>query len=566
MRASVSCALLCATLVSFVPQAEAGDVVAEATVSAVTVYPDRATVTRTAVVELPAGASTVVVDGLPETVFTDSLRAEGLTTGDVVLGAIENKLVSSVELAAPRERELSAKLQELTDARALVEADQKALQQKQQFLVTLSQQAALRTRENIAEMNLKPEQWTGAADTLAGSLADVMRAVAAKGVELRKLDEQMAAVQTELNQLQTGARNSLQVRVPLEAKAPARLTLNVSYQLPNATWSPVYDARLETGTGKLTLTQFGDVRQQTGEDWRNVKLTLSTAQPARGAALPPLDPMWVDVYQPQADNEVRRARSAEMFAARSNVAGQAVMEMDMAAPLAAAPAPAPEQKAVAFQAATINTGGFVSEYGIAGTTDVLADGTARKVLIGSLDVDSEVMVKIKPQVAPGAFLIAATKLGGETPLLPGSASLFRDGAYIGSLDLPLLRPGEQTDLGFGMDDQVVVKQRVLKDETGESGVIARDTTRTRHTITEVQNLHRTPVKVVVLQTVPVPRNERIKLEILPDLTLAGYDKAVDNIPGQLRWTLTLAPQQKQDIGLGWTLSWPKDNTLSGLPF
>ncbi len=562
MRPFVACVLVSATLVAFAPHVRADDVVAETAISAVTVYPDRATVTRTATVELPAGASSVVVNGLPETVFTDSLRAEGTTSGDVVLGAIENKRVSSVELAAPRERELSEKLQALGDQRALVEADQKALQQKQQFLSTLSQQAALRTRENIAEMNLKPEQWTAAADTLAGSLADVMRAVAAKGVELRTLDEQMAAVQTALNQLQTGARNSLQVRVPLEAKAPTRLTLKVSYQLPNATWTPVYDARLETGTGKLTLTQFGDVRQQTGEDWHNVKLTLSTAQPARGAALPPLNPMWVNLYQPQVYNESQRVLSEEKLTSRSNLAGQGVMA-DMAAPMVAA---APEERAVAFRAATINTGGFVSEYVVAGATDVLADGTARKVLIGSLDVASEVMVKVKPQVAPGAFLIAATKLGGETPLLPGSASLFRDGAYIGSLDLPLLRPGEQTDLGFGIDDQVVVKQRVLKDETGESGVISRDATRTRHTITEIQNLHRSPVKVVVLQTVPVPRNARIGLSILPDLTLAGYEKAVDNIPGQLRWTLTLAPQQKQEVGLGWTLNWPKESALSGLPF
>lgn len=62
--------------------------------------------------------------------------------------------------------------------------------------------------------------------------------------------------------------------------------------------------------------------------------------------------------------------------------------------------------------------------------------------------------------------------------------------------LVMLRPGEETDIGFGIDDQMVVKYNVIKDEAGEDGVISRDSTRTRITVTEVQNLHKTPVAVV----------------------------------------------------------------------
>lgn len=545
--------------------AHAGEVIADSRITAVTVYTDRATVTRSAVIELPAGPSTLVFNDLPAHLFADSLRTEGSSTGDVVLGALESKIVSSAELAAPRERELNAKLRELHDARALLVADQSALSQKQQFLATLSLQASGRTREDIAEVNLKPEQWKGAADALMGSYADTLRALALKQVELRGMDEQIAAVQNELNQLQTGARSTYQVRIPLEAKTATRLTLTVSYQLPGASWAPIYDARLDTGSSKVTLVQFGEVRQQTGEDWTDAKLTLSTAQPARGAALPPLDPMWVDFYQ--AYEVERRARMESFGGARSNVAAQSLAMADSAVAMQeAVPASAPVQKAAVFQAATVNTGGYVSEYVIPGTVSVLADGTAKKVMIGTLNVSSELVVKIKPQVSAAGFLVAVTKLGGEAPLLPGNASLFRDGAFIGSMYLPLLRPGEETDLSFGIDDQVVVKQRVMKDEGGESGVISKDNTRTRIVLSEVQNLHRQPVKIALLQTVPSPRNEQIKLQILAEQTTAGYAKDVDNIAGQLRWTFDLASQAKQEVKLGWTLSWPKEQNISGLPF
>lgn len=539
----------------------AADVQTDSRITAVTVYADRAAVTRTASVELPAGASTVVLTGLPESLFPDSLRAEGETQGDVVLGAIENKIVSSAELAAPRERELNDKLQGLNDQRALLAADQQALQSKQQFLTTLTQQGSLRARENIAAIDLKPEQWSGAAETVGKNLADTLRALAGKAVELRQIDEQVAAVQTELGQLQTGARNAYQVKVPLESHGATRLTLRITYQVPNAFWAPIYDARLDTSNGKLALTQFGNVRQQTGEDWSDVKLTLSTAQPARNATLPPLYPMWVSLYDPRVEGRMARRAEMEMDSARSNMDGMA----DATAAVMAMEAPAPVMKQATFQAATLNAGGYVSEYAIPGTADILADGTGKKVMIGNLEVSSKLVAKIKPLVDQQAYLVALTKLGGETPLLPGRANLFRDGAFIGTSDLAMLRPGEETDIGFGIDDQMVVKHNVIKDESGEDGVISRDSTRTRITVTEVQNLHKTPVTVAVLQTIPSSQNENIKVQVLPE-TRTGYDKDVDHITGQLRWSLTLQPQQKDEIRLGWSLSWPKGQSLTGLPF
>lgn len=539
----------------------AADLQTDSRITAVTVYADRAAVTRTASVELPAGASTVVLTGLPESLLPDSLRAEGETQGDVVLGAIENKIVSSAELAAPRERELNDKLQGLNDQRALLAADQQALQSQQQFLATLTQQGSLRARENIAAIDLKPEQWSGAAETVGKNLADTLRALAGKAVELRQIDEQVAAVQTELGQLQTGARNAYQVKVPLESHGATRLTLRITYQVPNAFWAPIYDARLDTSNGKLVLTQFGNVRQQTGEDWSDVKLTLSTAQPARNATLPPLYPMWVSLYDPRVEGRMARRAEMEMDSARSNMDGMA----DATAAVMAMEAPAPVMKQATFQAATLNAGGYVSEYAIPGTADILADGTGKKVMIGNLEVSSKLVAKIKPLVDQQAYLVALTKLGGETPLLPGRANLFRDGAFIGTSDLAMLRPGEETDIGFGIDDQMVVKHNVIKDESGEDGVISRDSTRTRITVTEVQNLHKTPVTVAVLQTIPSSQNENIKVQVLPE-TRTGYDKDVDHITGQLRWSFTLQPQQKDEVRLGWSLSWPKGQSLTGLPF
>jgi uncharacterized protein (TIGR02231 family) len=195
---------------------------------------------------------------------------------------------------------------------------------------------------------------------------------------------------------------------------------------------------------------------------------------------------------------------------------------------------------------------------------VLADGSAKKVMIGDLDVSTDLIAVIKPQIAAEAYLTAKTKLGGETPLLPGQASLFRDGAFIGNTSLPLLRPGEDTELGFGIDDQVAVTYTTSKDEEGNAGMLGRDASHSKITKTEVQNLHSFAVKADVRQTLPVARNDKISVVLLKDATTPGYVEDVDNIKGQLSWTLDLQPQQKSDVDFGWTVTWPKDTNLNGL--
>lgn len=542
--------------------AQAENLKAESHITAVTVYADRATVTREAEVQIPAGASAVDFDALPATLFPDSLRAQGTASVAVTLGAVDNKLVTGAELAAPRERELYAKLQDLQDKRALAATEGEALDAKKKFLATLGQQAGEVTNQNFVHLDLHADQWNAASAALYSGTSETLKASAILAVTLREMDKQISAAQQELAVLRTGARNSFRVTVPVEAKAATVLKLRLSYQLPSVSWRPIYDARLDTASGKVALTQFGEVRQATGEDWNDVALTLSTAQPARGAEPPPLATAWVNLYDYAQSLMARR----EFGAIRSDKA--AAMELSMVQDsafqkLAMAPAAVPVE--AEFKTATIETGGYVSEYKIPGMVTVTADNTTRKLMIGGLESSSTLLAQLRPAVSVNAYLIARTTLGGEAPLLPGSASLFRDGVFIGSANLALLRPGEVTNLSFGIDDQVVAKRQILADSRGSSGLIAKDTTLERKSVTAIQNLHRFAVKAEVLETLPVSQNEKIKIEVLPDATTSGYVKDADNVTGLAKWLLDLPAGGKNEVKVGWRISWPEGSQISGVP-
>jgi uncharacterized protein (TIGR02231 family) len=543
----------------------AEDVMAESKLRAATVFSDRATLTRQAVVDIPAGSHVVVFRGLPANIMTDTLRAEGKAASAITFGALTNKMISGVELTGTEEKELTAKLETLQDQRVGIESEKQALTARKTFLDGLAQQAILRARENIAEINLKPEQWDGASKAIQTGTSEVLKGQLAQDVLLRDLDRQIQAVQDQLNQLQTGERNTLEVRLPLEAKAATKLTVDISYQVAGAGWQPLYDARLNTESGKLDLVQYGAVRQVTGEDWSDIALTLSTAQPSRGASLPDLDPYWIDLYDPRQMARGAAVSSMAVNKVQFSVEGAAPMmkseemAMDMAVPAAA-----PESIVAQFQTAQIETGGFVNEYKIKGPATVKTDGTENKLMIGATQTEGHLRVHVKPKFSNEAYLVANMTLAGEAMLLPGQVNLFRDGSFIGQDALPLLRPGEKRDLPFGVDDQVIVHRRVLKNEKNDSWVVGMDNVLERNFMLELQNLHKKPIEAVVLQTIPVPRNEDIEVEVVKVKTTQGYEMDAEHIKGLMRWTMNLQPQQKSELALGWKLKYPKDKQLSGL--
>ena len=316
----------------------------------------------------------------------------------------------------------------------------------------------------------------------------------------------------------------------------------------------------------MELVQYGAVSQRTGEDWSDIALTLSTARPHRGAALPDLSPIWISIMRSM--NKVSNAYSKSAMSRNEDRIAQAISGQSSALPLsidASRGRIAPEMEEAVIQTAEIDTGGFTAEYNIPGPSDVLADGSESKLLIGRFDTDSTMEIHVKPQISADAYLATKTMLKGEAPILPGTVSLFRDGAFVGQSSLPLLRPGKDTALYFGIDDQIEVTRNILKDEGGESGLLGRDNNKERHVITEINNLRSKPVKLVVQETVPVSKDEKIEAKILPDETTAGYEKDTDNIKGLLTWNQDLAAKTKTDIKLGWNVSWPKDTQIIGLP-
>lgn len=541
MRRIAAIALVAA---AFPSAAWSTDIAAISRIEAVTVFADRAQVTRVARLDLPAGAHAVVFEGLPGQLLGDSLRVEGGGTTAVAIGSVDARPVTGEQPVGDKERELVRKLTDLRDKRALLDADLKALEVRQTFIEAIGKMAPDGAGKDLKK-EMQPERWQQAWSTLETGAGETYRGIVLKQVERRALDESIRKVEDDLKRLQTGRRDSLTVRVNLESAAPAKLTLALRYQVPEAGWRPQYEARLDTAAGRITLVQQGVVRQRTGEDWSDVELILSTARPGLGTRPPDLQTWWIDYFEPR---PLAAAPEARVLMKQEPRAAATQQEQDVPAGL--------------VEADTV-AGEFAAEYRIPGRSSVTADSSERRVAIATHQMAARMAVRAVPRIDAAAYLTAEATFAGAAPLLPGAMLLFRDGAFIGNARLDMLRPDETARLSFGIDDKVRIRHSLLTGQTSQQGILNRDRRVERKYRTIVENLHRQPIRVAILDNLPVSRQDTIHVDLLADATTPGFTRDFDGRTGVLVWEADYQPGEKRNIDLGYAVSFPRDRQVPG---
>ncbi len=524
----------------------AADISARSTITAVTVFSDRAMVSRALEVTLPPGRSTVVVPDLPGGLIPDSLRVQGV--GQVVIGSAEVKRVFEAQLVRQEEQRLKRELESLQDEKRGLEDRIAAAKVQLEFISALGKDIPGTINEEIVRGPLNPEAWQAAWQLIGVGAAQALEQIRGAEIERRGVDEKIVQVRRQLAQIQTGSKATSEARINVETAAEAKARLQLSYQVPGASWRPLYDARLNSDNGQVGLAQFGEVRQATGEDWVGVALTLSTARPAQGARMPDLSPWFIDFYEPP-------------IILSEEDRGAQLMEKSLAEPDALAAA-APEEAPAAVLQAEVSAAEFTATYAIPGPANIPSDRTPHKFLIAERDLAARLAVRIVPKIIEQAYLFGEITYEGEDSLLPGPVSLFRDGTFVGTGGIDLSRPGESFKLSFGIDDKVRIDYSLVTGERSQEGLIRKDQRLERRYRIDIANFHSRPIDVTLLDQIPVARDERIKVEFLKDST-KPTEVDVEGRTGVLAWRDSYEPGQERSILFGYAVSFPDGMSVPG---
>ncbi|MDD5557742.1 MAG: mucoidy inhibitor MuiA family protein [bacterium] len=516
---------------------------AASSVVSVVVYEDRALVTRRLEIELEAGERTVRFDGLPAGLVDDSLRASGRGAAGVTILGLEAEREYLAEPADERVRALTDEIEALERKATALEDRARTIDMQVKFIDSIGSSAGEGISREMLMREPDPAGW-GKVVAFLGEEGDALRPrLRGAGEELRAVRKEIEAARKRLQQIVSRLpRERKNVRVALEAASPGRLSLDLSYVVPGASWRPVYDARADRAAGTVALVYGGQVRQGTGEDWNDVELELSTARPSIGGRPPEIEPWYVDF-----------PRVRPLAAGRAAMAP--LMEVDQAVG-------GPEEEAGIAVADAVRRGDAVV-FRIGRRETVPGDNSLRRTTIASLDMPAAFEDLAVPRLAAHAYRTAKVENRAAYPLLAGAVNIFAGPDFIGSSSIDHVAPGETFDLPLGVDDAVTVRRRLLEEEADRSLVRRRTGRRSFRYRIEVENHADRAAKVTVLDQIPVSRHPDIAVR-LEGASPAPVTLEERERPGVLAWVLDLAPREAAKIEFGFSVSWPKDREIEGL--
>lgn len=507
-----------------------------APVTSVTLYPGSASVVRSA--QVAAGATEVVVTGLPANFDARTMQARGgpgIQIGDVTL-----KQAANGEALNPAEAALVEKMEALQDQQAMIEAEIASATIVKGYLERLGSG----DKKDAAD----PRVLGGTVLALGRSASDTLLKIQKLTVEQRSVGKKLDVVRRDLARVQSGTRDTRSVTVAIAAARAGTVTL--VYQLSNAGWKPGYRAGLDTTASTIELDRLATVAQATGEDWSNIKLTLSTSQPQRGNVGSTPQP-WLLSWQPPAPPDSR------------NYAQPAVAAAPMAPP---APVAMERRKALADAAPTMSfvplesIGNFATEFEVPGRVTLPSDGRSVSITLSTQKLAARQYLRVAPRLDRfGVLMAEAARPDGVWPA--GEMQLFRDGAYIGAANWNLL-DGERAQFAFGRDDLLKVNSAKVEGMTGSKGLFGGTGSRLSADVFTLVNLHTSAMDVVVLEASPVATSEEVKVQAR--FTPQPSETAWEKKRGVIAWRQKMAPNETATFNVEYQIAYPKEGELLGL--
>jgi uncharacterized protein (TIGR02231 family) len=563
MRASI------AALLVLVPGSSSlsAELVATSRIETVTVFPSGAEVTREAKeVKLEKGEHTVIFNELPASAIPGSIRVEGKATGGRLdIGSVDTRRLfvprtDSAEAESERRR-LEDELDRLRDERSQQEAAVQGAEAQKALIANLAQMPARPAPASGAE---RGEDWPSIMALIASGSREAQKGLVEAQVKMRALDHQIRDIEGKLAAIAPAKEERTEVKVFVTAAAPLDASMTVRYQVPGASWLPVYDARLATGAKnvapKLDLTRRAAITQSTGEAWEQVALVLSTTRPTAGAAAPELQPMTVD-FEPE--HKPRPVAAPAPTAAGRGDMPEAMADAEAAEeamPMRKLRSMAVEKEAAVHIQAEVVAAPFQALYNVPGRLTVPNTGEAKRVQLSEESMEPALSVRTVPKEDAKAYLYAKLTLPKTgSSVLPGQIQLFRDGTFVGAGRLPVLSPGEEHELGFGIDDLVRVKHNVAEEKRGETGLITTSRTDSRNYKITVKNMHERAIGLTVFDQMPVSKNQDIKVELIGKN--APTRQNIEDKRGVLAWDSKIEPDQEQVIDFGYRVTWPSAKSV-----
>ncbi len=556
--------------------------IAKSKIAKVTVYPNSALVTRE--VEVPDGDGLVemVVTPMPEQIVPSTMYSEGAEGIRVLTTRFRTRPV--LEDVSEERRKLEAEKEKLLVLGSKIDSEIESIKKNMDLLSKLEnftdKSAVLSTEKG----GLNGDAVIALAKYVMEQRADKAKEMVAAREQKRLNDIQMEFCKRKLAELGAGSgREERDAVVVVDREAGKGGKVRLNYLVSAVTWRPEYKLRAGKVTEDVQVDCLANLKQHTGEDWNQVQLTLSTAQPLLNAAPPELamlEPVLVargspgvppmppgggfaetPFVNPTALKELKkkageyRVQAAQLNAGQGaaglpaskaqkdadrllNEASAVEQNLDLMSSRDEILAQLKKKKAVA---ATSRTDGPSVTYHLPNRLTVPSRNDEQVVEVVKLNLTPKYYYKAVPVLSPHVYRLADLVNKSSHILLPGEATMYQGTDFVGRMAMPLVAVGEEFTAGFGVDTQLQVQRQMMDQMRTTQG--GNQVLKYEYRIL-LSSFKAEPVKLQVWDRLPKGETERINVSLVkaaPELSKDGIYQRESRPNNLLRWDVELAP-------------------------
>ena len=505
-----------------------------------TVYFNSAELLQTTTVNLPKGTSEIVVKNVADYLNENTVRIGAPATVTVLSAQFSNNYISEFEID-----EKNPAIKKVRDSIRLVEKDliritnAKDSEAKTIELLDRNQQVfGANTGLNVLELTKMVDYYKLKRTQLSDTYDDLEEKTA-------KLNEILTRLKTklEINTQKEDKTSNGKLIIQVMNEIAGNVDFEINYITNNATWRPFYDLRATSIADPINMMYKAQVIQNTGIDWKKVKLSLSSGNPNQNNTQPIINPWWLNFQQPVAQyNEYSKSESLDDVVISA--------------------APQRRTKALGYAVSTISAKDIENQLNVSFDIDIpydiLSNGKAHSVALKEIKLPASYKYYAAPRLEKEAFLLAEINDYSKYNLLQGEANIIFEGMYVGKTQIIPNQTSDTLSLSMGRDKKIAIKRDKVVDKSGTKFLSGKKEQIFTYDIT-IRNNKKDTIEMLLKDQYPLTTDKEIEVELLENSSAK-----INTELGELTWNLNLKPAETKKIRISYKVRYPKDKIIQNL--
>ncbi len=499
-------------------------------ISKVKIFLNGAELTHTAHIKLKKGNSDIIFYGIAQNILPNSINIS--TTGDIKILSTSQR----IDYLKPQEKNREIKILEdsLKVLNKMLTVKQNDIDVLKAEIELLFANKEIGGKDRIISIN----ELQKFSDYFRRRLNQIKNLISETTLEINELQKNIDRITKQLNELNNNLNKPVnELIVSVLSNSKIETDFIISYLINEATWQPVYDIRVANINSPVHLFYKAKIKQNSGLDWNNAEIVLSTRNTLLSNEKPELTPWFVDF-------ERTSLRKDTEFATQKVFSPQVLT--------------AEEIESASSKNFEILQTQLTAEFIPPVKYSIPSDNKQHLIDLQNFTINANYEYYAAPKLDNNAFLIAYLTNWNEYNLLPGEANIYFENSYTGKTFINPFVSKDTLTISLSRDQNISVVKNILRDFT-EYKFLSNDIERTFAFEIKIRNNKSLPVKLIVEDNIPISKNE----EIIVKLINSDNGKYFDS-DGKIRWNILLEASKSVTKKLIYSIRHPKDKRISNL--